>query len=193
MISTEWRHAASLVSVKVNRLVVLLRELFNLLIWAYLSYLSNLSCVTQRKLLQFTLSAREGSAVLPAGPQTQPSLPRCLDPHGPRVHGDEEHFSCHTSIQVSLKLESSPTFRRDSSIKCIKFSFYFRHAIEVNKRDYRAWYGLGQTYEILRMPFYCLYYYRKAHQLRYVEHSFSQTQYCSLAMVDEVVFVLQTQ
>lgn len=50
------------------------------------------------------------------------------------------------------------------------FSFpYFRHAIEVNKRDYRAWYGLGQTYEILRMPFYCLYYYRKAHQLRYVE------------------------
>ena len=41
-----------------------------------------------------------------------------------------------------------------------------RHAIEVNKRDYRAWYGLGQTYEILKMPFYCLYYYRKAHQLR---------------------------
>ncbi|KAG7256030.1 hypothetical protein CRUP_002611, partial [Coryphaenoides rupestris] len=39
------------------------------------------------------------------------------------------------------------------------------HAIEVNKRDYRAWYGLGQTYEILKMPFYCLYYYRKAHQL----------------------------
>lgn len=41
-----------------------------------------------------------------------------------------------------------------------------RHAIEVNKRDYRAWYGLGQTYEILKMPFYCLYYYRRAHQLR---------------------------
>lgn len=46
---------------------------------------------------------------------------------------------------------------------------YIRHAIEVNKRDYRAWYGLGQTYEILKMPFYCLYYYRKAHQLRYGE------------------------
>ena len=45
--------------------------------------------------------------------------------------------------------------------------FSIRHAIEVNKRDYRAWYGLGQTYEILKMPFYCLYYYRKAHQLRY--------------------------
>lgn len=49
----------------------------------------------------------------------------------------------------------------------LSLSIEFRHAIEVNKRDYRAWYGLGQTYEILKMPFYCLYYYRKAHQLRY--------------------------
>uniref|UniRef100_A0A8C1Z6F0 CDC23 (cell division cycle 23, yeast, homolog) n=1 Tax=Cyprinus carpio TaxID=7962 RepID=A0A8C1Z6F0_CYPCA len=51
-----------------------------------------------------------------------------------------------------------------------KAALYFqralKHAIEVNKRDYRAWYGLGQTYEILKMPFYSLYYYRKAHQLR---------------------------
>lgn len=37
---------------------------------------------------------------------------------------------------------------------------------EVNRRDYRAWYGLGQTYEILKMPLYCLYYYRKAQTLR---------------------------
>lgn len=37
---------------------------------------------------------------------------------------------------------------------------------EVNRRDYRAWYGLGQTYEILKMPFYCLYYYKQAQQLR---------------------------
>lgn len=37
---------------------------------------------------------------------------------------------------------------------------------EINCRDYRAWYGLGQTYEILKMPFYCLYYYKKAQQLR---------------------------
>lgn len=37
---------------------------------------------------------------------------------------------------------------------------------EINSRDYRAWYGLGQTYEILKMPFYCLYYYKKAQQLR---------------------------
>jgi len=51
--------------------------------------------------------------------------------------------------------------------KCNIVLFWsLRHAIEVNKRDYRAWYGLGQTYEILKMPFYSLYYYRKAHQLR---------------------------
>lgn len=37
---------------------------------------------------------------------------------------------------------------------------------EVNRRDYRAWYGLGQTYEILKMTYYCLYYYKQAQQLR---------------------------
>lgn len=37
---------------------------------------------------------------------------------------------------------------------------------EVNKRDYRAWYGLGQAYEILKMHFYSLYYFKIAHQLR---------------------------
>ena len=38
--------------------------------------------------------------------------------------------------------------------------------MELNPRDYRAWYGLGQTYELLRMPFYALYYFRRATQLR---------------------------
>lgn len=36
----------------------------------------------------------------------------------------------------------------------------------MNRRDYRAWYGLGQSYEILKMPFYSLYYYKIAQQLR---------------------------
>jgi hypothetical protein len=36
----------------------------------------------------------------------------------------------------------------------------YRQAIEVSPRDYRAWYGLGQTYELLQMPYYALYYYR---------------------------------
>ncbi len=36
----------------------------------------------------------------------------------------------------------------------------YRHAVDLNPRDYRAWYGLGQTYELLLMPYYALYYYR---------------------------------
>lgn len=38
--------------------------------------------------------------------------------------------------------------------------------LEINRRDYRAWYGLGQTYEIIKMPYYCMYYYKQAQQLR---------------------------
>ncbi len=42
----------------------------------------------------------------------------------------------------------------------------YRRALDINPRDYRAWYGLGQTYEILQMHFYSLYYFRKATALR---------------------------
>ena len=38
--------------------------------------------------------------------------------------------------------------------------------MELNPRDYRAWYGMGQTYEMLHMPFYALHYFRRATQLR---------------------------
>jgi len=39
--------------------------------------------------------------------------------------------------------------------------------LEINNRDYRAWYGLGQTYELLKMPHYAIYYYQKGITLRY--------------------------
>lgn len=42
----------------------------------------------------------------------------------------------------------------------------YRRAVDLNPRDYRAWYGLGQTYELLNMPNYALYYFRRATQLR---------------------------
>jgi len=38
--------------------------------------------------------------------------------------------------------------------------------VDVNRRDYRAWYGLGQTYEVLEMHTYALWYYKKAAGLR---------------------------
>ena len=44
--------------------------------------------------------------------------------------------------------------------------FWLFFGAEVNKRDYRAWYGLGQTYEMLKLHFYCLYYYKRAQELR---------------------------
>lgn len=37
---------------------------------------------------------------------------------------------------------------------------------DCNPRDYRAWYGLGQTYELLDMPQYAIQYYNKATALR---------------------------
>lgn len=42
----------------------------------------------------------------------------------------------------------------------------YRRAVDINPRDYRAWYGLGQTYELLLQPYYALYYFRRAAQLR---------------------------
>ena len=41
----------------------------------------------------------------------------------------------------------------------------YRRAVGLNPRDYRAWYGLGQTYELLHMPFYALNYFRRATQV----------------------------
>lgn len=38
----------------------------------------------------------------------------------------------------------------------------YRAAVSLNPRDYRAWYGLGQTYELLSMPYYALHYFRSA-------------------------------
>lgn len=37
---------------------------------------------------------------------------------------------------------------------------------DVNAKDYRAWYGLGQAYELLDMPMYAIEYYNQATSLR---------------------------
>lgn len=38
----------------------------------------------------------------------------------------------------------------------------------MNRKDYRAWYGLGQAYELLSMHQYALHYYQRATALRSV-------------------------
>jgi tetratricopeptide (TPR) repeat protein len=44
-------------------------------------------------------------------------------------------------------------------------------AVDVNQKDYRAWYGLAQAYELLSMHQYALYYFQKATTLRYGQSS----------------------
>lgn len=51
----------------------------------------------------------------------------------------------------------------------------YRKAIDVNAKDYRAWYGLGQAYELLDMPMYAIDYYNQATSLRYVSALLSLT------------------
>jgi hypothetical protein len=41
-------------------------------------------------------------------------------------------------------------------------------AVDVIRKDYRAWYGLGQAYELLNMHQYALHYYQHATALRFV-------------------------
>lgn len=43
--------------------------------------------------------------------------------------------------------------------------------VDINAKDYRAWYGLGQTYELLDMPHYAIDYYQQATALRFVDTS----------------------
>ena len=48
----------------------------------------------------------------------------------------------------------------------------YTNAIEHNPKDYRAWYGLGQTYEILKSYSYSFYYYKQADLLRPTDSRF---------------------
>ena len=52
------------------------------------------------------------------------------------------------------------------SISPLFFNCSIFYCPEVSPRDYRAWYGLGQTYEILKMPLYSLYYFSQAQRLK---------------------------
>jgi tetratricopeptide (TPR) repeat protein len=45
---------------------------------------------------------------------------------------------------------------------------YTNSFTDVNRKDYRAWYGLGQAYELLNMHQYALHYFQQATSLRHV-------------------------
>ncbi len=58
-------------------------------------------------------------------------------------------------------------FVRHSSITLM--DWWCAYVADISPRDYRAWYGLGQTYEFLKMTDFALYYYKQAQKLKYVE------------------------
>lgn len=64
--------------------------------------------------------------------------------------------------------QSVSVFRLGPDGSLSAMSTHLSHAAEVNRKDYRAWYGLGQAYELLSMHQYALYYYQHATALRYV-------------------------
>lgn len=71
-------------------------------------------------------------------------------------------FSVDRTYTVARRRERSGDF-----LVCVcVFHTFFVCFVEVSPRDYRAWYGLGQTYELLKMPYYSLYYFKEAQKLR---------------------------
>lgn len=42
----------------------------------------------------------------------------------------------------------------------------YRRVVDINRKDHKAWYGLGQAYEILGMNLYALFYFQRASSLR---------------------------
>ncbi|CAB3402772.1 unnamed protein product [Caenorhabditis bovis] len=51
---------------------------------------------------------------------------------------------------------------KNNAAACVSY----RRAIEIDSADYRGWYGLGQMYDIMKMPSYSLYYYQQAQKCK---------------------------
>ncbi len=65
-------------------------------------------------------------------------------------------------MQLLLMLIEKPWV--SSMIDRRKANLWFN--LDLNRRDHRAWYGLGETYEIIKMYNYALYYFKEAFALK---------------------------
>ena len=77
----------------------------------------------------------------------------------------------HENIEMKNSNAAIACYRKATGINNIEYSILllklkFHYVVEMNMRDFRAWYGLGQAYEILKMSLYSLYYYRMAQSLK---------------------------
>jgi hypothetical protein len=79
-----------------------------------------------------------------------------LDAHGTRVCRDEELACSYRSVQASRRY-----------VATLFQNIILPFDLDVNRKDYRGWYGLGQAYELLSMHQYALHYYQHATALRY--------------------------
>lgn len=101
---------------------------------------------------------RKGGAVLPEGTEAGAWLPQRLDFDGPvRV------LSLLFVQSLTLVVWYSEYVELKNPGAAVEA---YRAATALSPRDYRAWYGLGQTYELLGLPLYALHYYGRAAALR---------------------------
>jgi len=76
----------------------------------------------------------------------------------------------HEYVEMKNSHAAIEAYRRAVGV-CPFFSLatdYSQQDPDVNRKDYRAWYGLGQAYELLSMHNYALHYYQRATGLRLV-------------------------
>lgn len=75
-----------------------------------------------------------------------------------------KNIVCFADIHAKLEQECTYIFIVSWFEQCL-----FRQdliCLEADSHDYRGWYGLGQLYDILKMPSYSLYYYQQAHKCK---------------------------
>ena len=89
---------------------------------------------------------------------------RCLRVVGSACSGRVFPASLH-GRPLAERGASVPVQPIDVQVWLLRSAEAYRRAVDLSPRDYRAWYGLGQTYELLHMPFYALHYFRRATQV----------------------------
>ena len=82
-----------------------------------------------------------------------------------------EYMEVKNTPAAILSYQKAISNKTNSPMNCHSFEFHVMKikrtcVLDANKRDYRAWFGLGQNYESLRLSFFSLYYYKIAQKLR---------------------------
>ena len=75
--------------------------------------------------------------------------------------GHEYVDSCNPKAAVEVYRKAIGT----SGIRTSLFNAW-TNSVDINPRDYRAWYGLGQAYDLLQLPSYSIYYHQRAIAIR---------------------------